>query len=86
MMHFTSASKRERQTSGDNHRVITVVVVAALLLSFKTNQNIKESFLLVKHAISASWVPVKRLKFQNVSLNNIAVTLNRKKRLKEAPI
>ncbi|KAL8478593.1 hypothetical protein ACS0TY_030468 [Phlomoides rotata] len=79
-----SASERERQTSGDNHRVITVVVVAALLLSFKTNQNIKESFLLVKHAISASWVPVKRLKFLYVSLNNIAVTLNRKKRLKEA--
>lgn len=36
-----SATEREKETSGDNHRVISVVVVAALMLSFKTNQNIK---------------------------------------------
>ncbi|XP_020551646.1 separase [Sesamum indicum] len=79
-----SATERERETTGDNHRVISVVVVAALILSFKTNKNIKESTLLVKHVISTEWVPVKRLKYLYVSLNNIAVVLNREKRLKEA--
>ncbi|KAL3620880.1 hypothetical protein CASFOL_035792 [Castilleja foliolosa] len=79
-----SVTERERETSGDNHRVISVVVVAALMLSFKTKQNIKESTLLVKHLISTEWVPVKRLKYLYVSLNNIAVILNRTKLLKEA--
>ncbi|KAI3445664.1 hypothetical protein Pfo_002329 [Paulownia fortunei] len=83
-LHCLSATERERETSGDNHRVISVVVVAALVLSFKTNQNIKESTLLIKHVISTAWVPVKRLKYLYVSLNNIAVILNREKRLKEA--
>ncbi|KAL0357132.1 UNVERIFIED_CONTAM: Separase [Sesamum calycinum] len=79
-----SATERERETTGDNHRVISVVVVAALILSFKTNKNIKESTLLVKHVISTEWLPVKRLKYLYVSLNNMAVILNREKRLKEA--
>ncbi|KAK4438264.1 Separase [Sesamum alatum] len=79
-----SATERERETTGDNHRVISVVVVAALILSFKTNTNIKESTLLVKQVISTEWVPVKRLKYLYVSLNNITVILNREKRLKEA--
>ncbi|KAL0384542.1 UNVERIFIED_CONTAM: Separase [Sesamum radiatum] len=78
-----SATERERETTGDNHRVISVVVVAALILSFKTNKNIKESTLLVKHVISTEWLPVKRLKYLYVSLHNIAVILNREKRLKE---
>lgn len=38
---------------------------------------------LVKHVISAQWIPIKRLKYLYVSLNNIAVILNRKKRPKE---
>ncbi|GER26714.1 separase [Striga asiatica] len=79
-----SSNERERETSGDNHRVISVVVVAALMLSMKTNQNIKESTLLVKNVILTEWVPVKRLKYLYVCLNNIAVILNRKKWLKEA--
>lgn len=121
IFYICSATERERETSGDNHRVISVVVLAALLFSFKTNKNVKvlissksrkgwllpvqilsslffqstswnplsgliylqESILLVKHVISATWVPVKRLKFLYVSLNNIAVILNRQKRLKE---
>ncbi|KAG6409188.1 hypothetical protein SASPL_132222 [Salvia splendens] len=77
-------TEREKETSGDNHKVISVVVVAALMLSFETNQNIKESTLSVKHVISAQWVPNKRLKYLYVSLNNIAVILKSKKRLKEA--
>ncbi|KAK6135420.1 hypothetical protein DH2020_030839 [Rehmannia glutinosa] len=79
-----SVAEREKETSGDNHKVISVVVVAALMLSFKTKQNIKESTHLVKHVISTEWVPVKRLKYLYVSLHNIAVILNRKKWLKEA--
>ncbi|XP_051146436.1 separase isoform X2 [Andrographis paniculata] len=83
-LHCLSASEREKETSGENHRVISVVVVAVLMISFKTSQKIKESTLLVKQLISAEWVPVKRLKYLYVSLNNVAVILNRKKRLKEA--
>ncbi|KAL6517690.1 hypothetical protein OROMI_033391 [Orobanche minor] len=79
-----SVTERERETSADNHRLISVVVVAALMLSFKTNQKIKESTLWVKHAISTEWVPVKGLKYLYISLNNIAVILNREKWLKEA--
>ncbi|KAG8368750.1 hypothetical protein BUALT_Bualt15G0078400 [Buddleja alternifolia] len=79
-----SETERERETSGDNHRVISAVVVAALMLSFRTNQNTKESTLLVKHVISTEWLPIKSLKYLYVTLNNIAVILNRKKRLKEA--
>ncbi|KAL6545762.1 hypothetical protein OROGR_009636 [Orobanche gracilis] len=79
-----SVTERERETSADNHRLISVVAVAALMLSFKTNQNIKESTLWVKHAISTEWVPVKGLKYLYISLNNIAVILNQKKWLKEA--
>ncbi|KAL3814465.1 hypothetical protein ACJIZ3_015733 [Penstemon smallii] len=78
-----SATERERETSGDNHRVISAVVVAALMLSFKTNQNVKESTLLVKHVISTEEVTFKRLKYLYVSLNNLSVILNREKRLKE---
>ncbi|KAH6777375.1 hypothetical protein C2S51_008687 [Perilla frutescens var. frutescens] len=83
-LYCLSATEREKETSGDNHRVISAVVVAALMISFKTNQNIKESTLLVKHVISAQWIPFKRLKYLYVSLNNIAVILNREKQLKEA--
>ncbi|KAL6494538.1 hypothetical protein OROGR_031338 [Orobanche gracilis] len=79
-----SVTERERETSTDNHSPISVVVVAALMLSFKTNQKIKESTLWVKHAISTEWIPIKRLKYLYISLNNIAVILNRKKWLKEA--
>ncbi|KAL7119495.1 hypothetical protein ACP275_02G066600 [Erythranthe tilingii] len=79
-----SATEKERETSGDNHRVISVVAVAALMLSLKTNQYIKESTLLVKQVISAEWVSVKRLKYLYVSLNNLAVIFTRKKRPKEA--
>ncbi|PIN10712.1 Separase [Handroanthus impetiginosus] len=79
-----SAIERERETSGDNYRVISTVVVAAFLLSFRTNQNIKESTRLVKDVVSTEWAPDKRLKYLYVSLNNIAALLNRKKRLKEA--
>ncbi|XP_057803899.1 separase isoform X2 [Salvia miltiorrhiza] len=83
-LDLLSATEREKVTSGDNHKVISVVVVAALMLSFEINQNIKESTLSVKHVISAQWIPIKRLKYLYVSLNNIAVILKSKKRLKEA--
>ncbi|XP_047976121.1 separase isoform X2 [Salvia hispanica] len=83
-LYCLSDTEREKETSGDNHKVISVVVVAALMLSFETNQNLKESTLSVKHVISAQWIPNKRLKYLYVSLNNIAVILKSKKRLKEA--
>ncbi|KAL1534288.1 separase [Salvia divinorum] len=83
-LYCLSDTEREKETSGDNHKVISVVVVATLMLSFETNQNIKESTLSVKHVISAQWIPNKRLKYLYVSLNNIAVMLKSKNRLKEA--
>ncbi|XP_073125634.1 separase isoform X2 [Henckelia pumila] len=79
-----STMEREKEISGDNHRVICLVVVAALILSFKLNKNKKESVLLVKHVISVEWVPSKRLKYLCIFLYNLAVILHRNKRLKEA--
>ncbi|XP_073049001.1 separase isoform X1 [Primulina eburnea] len=79
-----STTEREKEISGDNHRLICLVVVAALILSFKLNKNKKESVLLVKHVISVEWVPSKRLKYLYVFLYNLTVILYRNKRLKEA--
>ncbi|KZV21176.1 separase-like [Dorcoceras hygrometricum] len=82
--HQISTTEREKEKSGDNYRVICLVVVAALMLSFKLNKTKKESVLLVKHVISVEWVPSKRLKYLCIFLHNLAVILYRSKRLKEA--
>ncbi|KAL2460485.1 Separase [Abeliophyllum distichum] len=83
-LHYQSENERKTDTSDDDSKLIFAVVVAALVLSFKTGYNTKESVTLVKHVISINLFPAKRLKYLCVSLHNVAVILNRNKQLKEA--